>query len=62
MQALVAEIAFTFSLVLVIFNVAASDATKNNHYFGLAIGGAVLAGAVAISTISGGAMNPAVAL
>ncbi|MBO6577085.1 MAG: aquaporin [Rhodothermales bacterium] len=60
--ALVAEFLFTFALVLVILNVAATDETAGNSYFGLAIGFTVAAGAFAVGDISGGAFNPAVGL
>ncbi len=51
---------FTFALVLVILNVATAKATEGNHYFGLAIGFTIMAGAFAVGGISGGAFNPAV--
>ena len=59
---LVAELLFTFALVWVILHVAMSEETKGNPYFGIAIGGTVMAGAFAVGSISGGAFNPAVAL
>ncbi len=55
-----AEVLFTFLLVLVIFNVAMSERTKGNSFYGLAIGGAVMTGAFAVGGISGAAFNPAV--
>ena len=58
--ALLAEFLFTFVLTLVILNVATAKATEGNSYYGLAIGFTVLAGAVAVGGISGGAFNPAV--
>jgi aquaporin Z len=57
---LLSEFLVTFALVLVILNVATSDATKGNSYYGLAIGFTVLAGAYAVGPVSGGAFNPAV--
>jgi aquaporin Z len=57
-----AEVLFTFALVLVIFNVAASPDTEGNSYFGLAIGFTVMVGAWAVGPISGAAFNPAVAI
>lgn len=60
--AFVAEFAFTFALVYVVLNVATSDKTEGNSYFGLAIGFTVLVGAFAVDNISGGAFNPAVAV
>lgn len=61
-KALVAEFLFTFALCFVVLNVAALKATAGNSYFGLAIGLTVLVGAYSIGTISGAALNPAVAL
>lgn len=57
-----AEVLFTFLLVLVILNVAAHDITKGNSYYGLAIGGTVMTGAFVVGGISGGAFNPAVGI
>lgn len=57
-----AEFLFTFALVFVILNVATSKVAKGNSYFGIAIGGTVMAGAYAVGGVSGGAFNPAVAL
>jgi aquaporin Z len=59
-QALLVEILFTFALVTVVLNTAATKATAGNSYFGLAIGFTVLAAAYAGGAISGGAFNPAV--
>ncbi len=59
-SALVIEILFTFLLASVVLHVAATDKTKGNDYFGLAIGFTVLAGAFAGGPVSGGAFNPAV--
>ena len=61
-KAFVAELLFSFALCYVVLNVATAKATANNHYFGLAIGGTVMAGAFAMGGISGGAFNPAVGL
>ena len=55
-----AEIIFTFLLVFVILNVATNPDTKNNQYYGLAIGLTVAAGAFSVGEISGGVFNPAV--
>lgn len=62
LPALLAEFLFTFALVFVVLNVATARGTEGNSYFGLAIGGTVLAGAYAVGGISGAAFNPAVAL
>ena len=62
LDALLAELIFTFVLALVVLNVATDEATAGNSYYGLAIGFTVLAGAYAVGAISGGAFNPAVGL
>lgn len=56
------EIIFTFALSFVVLNVATSPKTKDNHYFGLAIGLTLMAGAFAGGNISGGVYNPAIAI
>lgn len=61
-KALVAEFLYTFALVYVVLNVATAKANANNSFYGLAIGFTVLAGAVSVGGISGGAFNPAVAI
>jgi len=48
-------------LAFVVLNVATSKDHPNNSFYGLAIGFTVLAGAVAVGGVSGGAFNPAVA-
>jgi aquaporin Z len=60
--ALLAEVLFTFALVLVVLNVAVSRRTAGNSYYGLAIGMTVAVAAVAIAPVSGAALNPAVGL
>jgi aquaporin Z len=60
--AFTAELLFTFALAYVVLNVATSKDHRDNSFYGLAIGFTVLAGAVAVGGISGGAFNPAVAL
>lgn len=57
---LAAEFLFTFFLVWMVMNVATAKANANNSFYGLAIGGTVLAGAVTVGGISGGMFNPAV--
>lgn len=59
--AIVAEIIFTFALVYVVLNTAATKTTEGNSFYGLAIGFTVMVGAFAVGGISGGAFNPAVA-
>jgi aquaporin Z len=60
--ALVAEALFTFALAYVVLNVATSRDHPNNSFYGIAIGGTVMAGALTVGGISGGVFNPAVAL
>eukprot|EP00933_Yihiella_yeosuensis_P022650 TRINITY_DN17804_c0_g1_i1.p1 TRINITY_DN17804_c0_g1~~TRINITY_DN17804_c0_g1_i1.p1 ORF type:complete len:499 (-),score=87.70 TRINITY_DN17804_c0_g1_i1:95-1591(-) len=61
----VAELAFTFMLAFVVLAVATTrpphSISKQNFQFGLAIGSCVMAGGIAIGSISGGVLNPAVA-
>lgn len=57
-----AEIIGTFALAFVVLNVATAKGTSGNSYFGLAIGGTVLAMALAFGKFSGGVFNPAVGL
>ena len=58
--AFTAELLVTFMLAYVVLNVATSASHPNNSFYGLGIGLTVLAGAVAVGGISGGAFNPAV--
>jgi aquaporin Z len=60
LKAIVGEAVWTFALAYVVLHVATSKATEGNNYFGLAIGATVMAGAIAIGPITGGAFNPAV--
>ena len=60
--ALIAEAIGTFALCYVILNVATAKATAGNSNYGLAIGFTVTVMAYALSGISGGAFNPAVAV
>ena len=59
-SALLVEALFTFALALTVLNVACSDKTKGNSYYGLAIGFTIVVAAFAGGPISGGAFNPAV--
>ncbi|MDN5204166.1 aquaporin [Fulvivirgaceae bacterium BMA10] len=59
--AILNELLFTFALCFVVLNVATSNKSAGNSYFGLAIGFTVCVGAYAGGAISGGAYNPAVA-
>lgn len=60
--ALLAEFLFTFALVYVVLNSATAKANAGNSFYGLAIGFTVLAGAVAVGSVSSAAFNPAVAV
>ena len=60
--ALLIEFLFTFALALVVLNVAVSQRTHGNSFYGLAIGFTVCAAAFAGGPVSGGAFNPAVGL
>ena len=60
-DALVSEFLFTFALCHSVLNSATVTGTAANSYFGLTIGFTVVAGAVTVGSISGGAFNPAVA-
>src|SRR5438105_10130263 len=60
--ALLAEFLFTFALVYVVLNTATAEGTSGNSFYGLAIGMTVMTGAFAVGDISGGALNPAVAV
>jgi aquaporin Z len=62
LAALLVEVLFTFALALTVLNVACSDKTKGNSYFGLAIGFTIMAAAAAGGGVSGGAFNPAVGI
>lgn len=59
---LIFEVLFTFILMLVILTVATSKKTAGNSYYGLAIGFTVLGAIYAGGSISGAALNPAVAI
>jgi aquaporin Z len=61
-RAFIVELLFTFALAYVVLNVATSKDHPNNSFYGLAIGFTVMAGAIAVGGISGGAFNPAVGL
>ncbi len=61
-KAIVAELLGTFALAYVVLNVATAKGTSGNSFYGLAIGGTVLAMAIALGKFSGGAFNPAVAI
>src|SRR6476646_310656 len=60
--ALVVEFLYTFALVLVVLNSAASARTQGNSFYGLAIGFTIVVAAFAGGPVSGGAFNPAVGI
>ena len=59
---LLAEVLFTYLLVLVILNVACHPNLKGNSFYGIAIGLTVMAGAYSVGGLSGGVFNPAVSI
>ena len=59
---IICEVLFTFALCYVVLHTATSKDTQGNSYYGLAIGGTVVAGAFATAGICFGAFNPAVAI
>jgi len=65
-QAMVAEFAFTFVLTFVVLSVACTSIknsmTKHLNHAAMAIGACVTAGGFAVGNVSGGVLNPAVAL
>jgi aquaporin Z len=61
-QALLGEFLFTFALAWVVLNAATAKGTSGNSFYGLAIGFTVMTGAFAVSSVSGGVFNPAVAV
>jgi aquaporin Z len=62
LNVLLAELIFTFALVYVVLNVATAKKTAGNSYYGLAIGFTLMTAAYSIGSISGCAINPAVAI
>ena len=62
LKAIGAELLGTFALAYVVLNVATAKGNAGNSFYGIAIGGTVLAMAIGLGKFSGGAYNPAVAL
>eukprot|EP01116_Phalansterium_solitarium_P010555 TRINITY_DN2545_c0_g1_i2.p1 TRINITY_DN2545_c0_g1~~TRINITY_DN2545_c0_g1_i2.p1 ORF type:complete len:258 (-),score=28.25 TRINITY_DN2545_c0_g1_i2:145-918(-) len=58
-KAFVAELTWTFALVLVMLNSATTKSQRSNSFFGQAIGFTVVAAAWSAGPISGGGFNPA---
>jgi len=62
-QAMLCELLYTFMLVFVVLNTAASKKLGGkNQFYGLAIGWVIVAGAYGPGAVSGGCFNPAVAI
>ena len=61
-SALLVEIFYTFALALTVLNVATANGTKNNSFYGLAIGFVIVCAVFSGAGISGGAFNPAVGI
>ena len=61
-EVLLAEFLFTFALVYVILNVATSEATSGNQYYGVTIASVVFAGAISVGDVSMASFNPAVTI
>lgn len=59
---IVCELLFTFALCYVVLHVATARNNEGNSFYGLAIGGTVIAGIFATAGLCYGAFNPAVAL
>jgi aquaporin Z len=57
---IIVEALFTFALAWTVLNTATAKGTQGNSIYGLAIGFTVVAGAISVGGISGGAFNPAV--
>jgi aquaporin Z len=60
LSALGVETVFTAALAVVVLNVAATEQTRGNSFYGLAIGFVIAAAVFTGGPISGGAYNPAV--
>eukprot|EP00746_Dinoflagellata_sp_MGD_P010517 gnl/MRDRNA2_/MRDRNA2_121739_c0_seq1.p1 gnl/MRDRNA2_/MRDRNA2_121739_c0~~gnl/MRDRNA2_/MRDRNA2_121739_c0_seq1.p1 ORF type:complete len:512 (+),score=71.48 gnl/MRDRNA2_/MRDRNA2_121739_c0_seq1:130-1536(+) len=61
-EALIVEVLYTCMLCFVFLNVVTATKHRGNEFYGLAIGFVMVAGGYASGQISGGALNPAVAL
>lgn len=62
MQATVAELLFTFSLVATVFFTMVDKRSAGNSYYGIAIAVNIIVAALTIGPVSGGALNPVVGL
>merc|ERR1719343_1297924 len=61
-QAFVAELVFTFVLAFVVLSIATVDGKDLSEYLPFAVGSCVTVGGIAIGSVSGGSLNPAVSL
>ncbi|MEE9169852.1 MAG: aquaporin [bacterium] len=61
-KAILLELLFTFAVCAVVLTVATTKKLEGNYIYGLAIGFTLLTGAMSTGPISGGALNPAVAV
>ena len=59
---LLAELLFTYLLILVILNIACHPKVYGNSFYGLAYGLTVMVGIYAVGPLSGGVFNPAVSI
>lgn len=62
LKVIVVEFLYTFALVWVVHNVAATKANEGNSFYGWAIGFIVFVWAVTVGSISGWGFNPAVVI
>jgi aquaporin Z len=60
LPALLVELLFTFALVYVVLSVDVSARQEHNVFYGVTVGAVALVGGLAVSSLSGGAFNPAV--
>jgi aquaporin Z len=58
--AIIVEFLFTFLMCFVVLQVATTEQSKGNSYYGVAIAMVVLAGALTVGTVSSAVFNPAV--
>jgi aquaporin Z len=59
-RAFLCELLYSMLIILAVLHTTTTEATKDNQFFGMAIGFAQLAGRLAVARISGGVFNPAV--
>lgn len=61
-ESMIVEVLYTCMLCFVFLNVVTAKKHRGNEFYGLAIGFVVIAGGYACGQISGGALNPAIAV